>query len=99
MYLVKCKGIQSHTFVYELVRSNLFYVHVEVCQHLAGVREHHGGANGDGGFGVGHGHSLLLLSPQTGPQGTTGHYAAPAGTVGAKRMEAVLTRAGFPHVF
>lgn len=88
----------------EIEENHLLNVHVDVSHGLIVVEAHHGGFDSDGWLTVGRRrrHSSVVITSQAALQ-TQGWRAATSAAdslgVRAERVEAVLTRAGFPHVF
>lgn len=73
----------------EIEESHLLNVHVDVCHGFAVVQAHHGGSDGDRRLAVGRHRSYFIVATS----------AAGSLVVRAERVEAVLARARFPHVF
>lgn len=97
-------GTVIHSKVSCSKETHLLYVHVDISHRLVGVKAHHSGFDGDGRFAVGRRdcYSRLFITSQAILQTSGWHAATRAAdslVVRTKRVEAVLTRAGFPHVF
>lgn len=86
----------------EIEESHLLNVHVDVSHGLAVVQAHHGGSDSDGRLAVGRHRSYFIVAPEAAFR-TQGWRAATSAAgslvVRAERVEAVLARARFPHVF
>lgn len=84
--------------------NHLLNVHIDVSHRLVVVEAHHGGFDSDGWLAVGRRrrHSSVVITSQAAFQTQWWRAATSAANslgVRAERVEAVLTRAGFPHVF